>query len=171
MEILNKKIHPQSSPSTNLGFLGLIIAGCTSSNISLGTMNGRNELTEVLRLKPSSTRSNKKEIFSLNEIIANKKTLDNLKHLKLGWNGYQSLPIDITVLKKADFLVNQLERQPKIFPTGRGTLQFEFSNKEDYLEIEISSTENSFFEQKTENEFEGHISTEMINEKVNEFFA
>ncbi|MFM7852685.1 MAG: hypothetical protein ACKO96_12420, partial [Flammeovirgaceae bacterium] len=59
----------------------------------------------------------------------------------------------------------------KIFPTGRGTLQFEFSNNEDYLEIEISSAENSFFEQKKENEFEGKISTEMINEKVNEFFA
>ncbi|MFM7855647.1 MAG: hypothetical protein ACKO96_27895, partial [Flammeovirgaceae bacterium] len=118
MRILNKKIHPQSSPSsTNLGFLGLIIAGCTSSNINLGMMNGNDELSEVFRLKPSSTRSNKKEIFSLNEVIANKKTLDNLKSLKLGWNGYQSLPINVSVMEKAELLINQLERQPKIFPT------------------------------------------------------
>lgn len=168
--MLNRKVYPQSSPTNNLGFIGLIIVGCTSSNIS-HSMNDSKEVMESLKVKSSSTRSNKKEIFSLSEIIANKKTLESIKKLEPGWNGYNSIAINDKVIENSFLLINQLERQPKIFPTGRGTLQFEFSNNEDYLEIEISTSESSFFEQKNSKESEGQISIDMINEKVNEFFA
>ncbi len=168
--MLNKKIYPQSSPTNNLGFIGLIIVGCTSSNIS-HNMNDSKEVMESLKVKSSSTRSNKKEVFSLSEIIINKKTLENIKKLEPDWNGYNSIAIDDKVIASAFSLINQLERQPKIFPTGRGTLQFEFSNDDDYLEFEISTSENSFFEQKKNQESEGQVPMDKINEKVNEFFA
>ncbi len=150
--------------------MGLIIVGCTSSNIG-HSMNYSKEVMESLKIKSSSTRSNRKEVFSLSEIITNKKTLENIKTLEPGWNGYNSIAIDGKVIESAFSLINQLERQPKIFPTGRGTLQFEFSNNDDYLEIEISTTENLFFEQKKNRKSEGQLSMDMINEKVNEFFA
>jgi hypothetical protein len=167
-----KKVYNQSSQSaiSNISFISMILVGCTSTSLASG-IEEKNEIMNGIKFKSSSTRSNKKEIFSLSEIISNKKTLINLEKLEKGWNGYNAEPIDKEIIYSVLHLISDLDRQPKIFPTGRGTIQIEYSNQDDHLEIEISKHTNSFFEQKNQQDSEGIILIDKINEKVNEFFT
>jgi hypothetical protein len=63
--------------------------------------------------------------------------------LKRGWNGYDGLPFERELLERCVHFLYQSEllcRQPDIFPTGRGSIQFEYERADGrYLEIEIFS--------------------------------
>ena len=122
--------------------------------------------------KPSSTRFNIRERYSLDKLISNKKILDNFKTLSPNWNGYDAEPISSNLVAIVSDLISSLDYQPKIFPTGRGSIQIEYhkSNKE-YLEIEISEESTFFYSVKGESEEEGDIDINNISELINGFLA
>lgn len=71
------------------------------------------------------------------------KSMDNLKKLnriaglKDDWNLHGASSFSESLLKLCRNLLLKLNRQPDIFPTANNSIQFEFKNKDDYLEIEI----------------------------------
>ena len=69
-------------------------------------------------------------------------TIDEISKLERGFNGYDALPIDKSVIEQARTIVDILKYQPFIVPTGRRTIQFEYhiSNPtKHYMEFEIYS--------------------------------
>lgn len=66
------------------------------------------------------------------------RALKQIQDLPKDWNGYGGAVISLNVIELARNIVMQLEYQPEIYPTGRGTIQmqYELSDKS-YLEFEI----------------------------------
>lgn len=63
--------------------------------------------------------------------------LSDFEELDWGWNGYGAPPIPNQILERARSLSSYLEEKDvEVFPTGRGTVQFEFSIG-DVKEVEI----------------------------------
>lgn len=71
------------------------------------------------------------------------KSMDNLKKLnriadlKDDWNLYGASSFSESLIEFCRNMLLKLNRQPDIFPTANNSIQFEFKNKDDYLEIEI----------------------------------
>lgn len=71
------------------------------------------------------------------------KSMDNLKKLnriaglKDDWNLHGASSFSESLLKLCRNMLLKLKRQPDIFPTANNSIQFEFENNDDYLEIEI----------------------------------
>lgn len=71
------------------------------------------------------------------------KSMDNLKKLnriaglKDDWNLHGASSFNELLVELCRNLLFKLNRQPDIFPTANNSIQFEFKNKDDYLEIEI----------------------------------
>jgi hypothetical protein len=65
--------------------------------------------------------------------------LQILSYLNLpnNWNGNDAKAISKNIVDKAIGLLINIDHQPEIFPTGRNTIQFEYENSDNYLEIEI----------------------------------
>lgn len=62
--------------------------------------------------------------------LINERLINNLTKLKKDWDGYNALTFkkkDIELFKK---VVLSLSKQPKISPTGRGSLYLEYAGKE-----------------------------------------
>lgn len=75
------------------------------------------------------------------EMLSNLSTLSSFSSLEKGWDGYRADPLDKRLIEFSRALVSSLpqDRQPDIFPTPRGTIQFEYEkNNGRYLEIEVS---------------------------------
>lgn len=67
--------------------------------------------------------------------------LENISKLEENWNGYNCKPIPKEVCDFSTNIIRKLgDFQPKIFPTGRGSVQFEYEKNEEYLEFEIFSS-------------------------------
>ena len=98
--------------------------------------------------------------------------IQNFSEYKKNWNGYDAKPITKTIIKKADNFINIIEKQPKVFPTSRSTIQFEWDSiKNKYLEIEIFSNHYSIL--KIYNEKQIEFETNKINdcmEAIDEYF-
>lgn len=77
------------------------------------------------------------------KIMENFDRIDSFKALKEGWNGYGAQPISIETINRAQDLIFKLNYQPKVFPTGRNSVQFDFFKDDDNL-IEIEIFENHF---------------------------
>ena len=68
----------------------------------------------------------------------NMKTLSMIESLEENWNGYGAPPFQKELIDKVKCIIKNLDEQPEIFPTGRGTIQLEYNSKdESYLEFEI----------------------------------
>ena len=69
--------------------------------------------------------------------------LSDIAKLEDDWNGYGAKPIPSTVIEFARKIILTLDdqHQPRIYPTARQTIQFEYENDErSYLEFEIWGT-------------------------------
>lgn len=70
--------------------------------------------------------------------IENTKKIESFLKYDNGWNSYSATKFDIDIILRAINLLPLFEKQPKVFPTGRSTVQFEFSlSRNRYYEIEI----------------------------------
>lgn len=81
------------------------------------------------------------------------KILD-FRNLKENWNGYDAKNFDDkTIIKAIDISRKFINCQlPEIFPTARGTVQFEWKNKNTgYLEFEVGSEYVAMLEMDGEN--------------------
>ena len=89
----------------------------------------------------TSFYSGEKDYFVLNDkLTTNLEKISNIASLKEGWNGYNARPFSEFVLLKARQVICGLpiNLQPDLFPTGRGSIQFEYhGNNNNYLEFEL----------------------------------
>ena len=89
------------------------------------------------------------------------KKLTDLARLEKGWDGYEAPPIDKRVLLNAADIIKKLKTgigDWELFPTLRGTVQFERScNKKKYVEIEIYPEKYVVFTMERENSIEAHL--------------
>lgn len=121
---------------------------------------------------PSSTRLNDSNRFSLEQLKHNKRKLQAFKTLESNWNGYGGLPFSESVLSEVEKIISNLDYQPEIFPTGRGTIQIEkFIDDNNQIEIEISQDEIFVYQVKDGKEIEKEISSNEINELISELYA
>ena len=68
----------------------------------------------------------------------NMKTLSIIESLEENWNGYGAPPFQKELIDKVKCIIKNLDEQPEIFPTGRGTIQLEYESKDkSYLEFEV----------------------------------
>ncbi len=121
----------------------------------------------------STRRITRNEEYSLDRLKVNKRLLDNYKNLKSNWNGYRGEPINNVIIKKVESLIINLEFQPKLFPTGRGTIQMEYYLDDKSL-IEIEVFEDEFFLYKEENGSEYEVSikdNQTLQEMIFNFYA
>ena len=64
--------------------------------------------------------------------------LDQIAKLEDDWNGYGSKAFSKELVEKCKDIISTLELQPKIFPTGRQSIQFQYELEDrSYLEFEI----------------------------------
>ena len=64
--------------------------------------------------------------------------LDEIAKLEENWNGYGAKAFSQELIGKCKDIINNLEFQPKIFPTGRKSVQFQYELEDrSYLEFEI----------------------------------
>lgn len=122
------------------------------------------------RLEVTTVTSQKK--YSLDRLLQNKSIIKSLVNLEDDWNGYGGQPIDQELIERVDKILPQFEIQPQIFPTGRGSIQFDFFKDEDnFLEIEISSEEISVYKKIGDDEEEFKLDYPGLITLANEFNA
>lgn len=64
-------------------------------------------------------------------------SLDEIAGYKQNWNGYGAEPFSPKLIENAKLIVDQLFNYPMIFPTAAGSIQFEFTSDNVYIEVEI----------------------------------
>ena len=103
----------------------------------------------------------------------NLKTLSGFKQLAADWNGNGAMPFETALLEKAERILQSLAYQPRIFPTARQSVQFEYHRKNgDYLEFEIFDTKIvAYSEQKGQEEERELNFLEDIDTLVKGFYA
>lgn len=88
--------------------------------------------------------------FDLNLYLKKQNNIEKLRSflkLKENWNDYGAKPFNKQLIDKCIKLISSLKLnyQPDIFPTGIGTIQFEYEKTDgNYLEIEIASDKMGF---------------------------
>lgn len=76
-------------------------------------------------------------------IITQKESLEKLKSIKnleYDWDGYEAEPMNPEIYNNASKLIEKIIIPPRVFPTGNGSIQFEYhkkNNDDEYLEFEI----------------------------------
>lgn len=125
----------------------------------------------ILLETPNSTRFNNSERFSLEQFKINKRKLESLKKIKENWNGYGGQVISHTLIAKVISILSELDYQPQIFPTGRGTIQIEkYINNENLVEIEISENEIFAYQIKNGEEKESLVSVNEISKIISDIY-
>lgn len=75
--------------------------------------------------------------------------VSSFAELSQGWDGYDAEPIPEAVISQAINVLYELRFTPSIYPTGRGSIQFEhFEDDDNLIEVEIFSDHISCFEVK-----------------------
>jgi hypothetical protein len=108
------------------------------------------------------------------KLDSNKEKLNHFKNLELNWNFSNALPFTQTLITKVENLLEHLTVQPKIFPTGRQSIQFEYEKTNgDYLEFEVFEDSVIYLLIKNNTEIEKQIPLNHINfnQLINNFYA
>lgn len=122
----------------------------------------------------SSSTATKKGATFFERLDSNKEKLNNFRNLEYNWNYADALPFTKTLIDKVENLLEHLTVQPKIFPTGRQSIQFEYEKSNgDYLEFEIFEDIVVYLLIKNGTEIEKQIPLININfnQIINNFYA
>ena len=169
---MEKRLHNQTNPSVKrFNLIGIIFASSGGASYPDNNLTSDIEPKTMKESVVSSTRPNNPNRFSLDKLKMNKYKLESFKSLTLNWNGYDGKQISSSLIDTTINLLAELDYQPKIFPTGRGSIQIEYQQSENYIEIEVTGTENYVFSIKNGVEKSFEISFDKIPAVVNEFFA
>lgn len=80
-------------------------------------------------------------LFMKPEVIKSIKRLRDIESLAPDWNGYGARSFSGALIDKCERIVSSLSVQPLIYPTGRGSIQFQYElGDRSYLEFEIYET-------------------------------
>lgn len=63
--------------------------------------------------------------------------IQSFSSLRRGWDFYHAEPIPVEVCGRAYLLTGALQEVPEVFPTGRKSIQLEFTNGSRELEVEV----------------------------------
>lgn len=119
----------------------------------------------------TSTRVNRPERYSLEKLKNNKQKLNYFKNLNENWNSYNGAKIDESIISKIEGILPNLDYQPQIFPTGRGTIQFEkYIDDDNFIEIEISKNSIFVYQVKNGIETERVINEDEINTLISDLY-
>lgn len=104
----------------------------------------------------------------------NLKLINNLHEFTENWNGYGGKGFTKELCDFSAYILKKLDGkdQPKVFPTGRKSIQFEYEKENgEYLEFEIYSPNRIEMFRILENqeEIEKNIDLEELEELVKEF--
>uniref|UniRef100_UPI0040577811 hypothetical protein n=1 Tax=Acetatifactor sp. TaxID=1872090 RepID=UPI0040577811 len=70
--------------------------------------------------------------------LENLDRINDIRKLEDNWNGYDSKAINDTVIAMAEEVIRSISYQPKLYPTGRDSIQMQYElNDRSYLEFEI----------------------------------
>jgi len=109
---------------------------------------------------------NNKQVFNLN-------LLESFRTLNDNWNGNGATKFSNELIEEVKSILLKLDVPPKIYPTGRKSIQLEYEKKNgDYIEFEIFANNiiNCFLI-KGETETEKKINANQINEFLLNFYA
>ena len=111
----------------------------------------------------------------MNNIIKeNLEKIQDISELKDDWNGNGASAVKDTLIQKMKYLVLRLNIQPEIFPTARGSIQFEYEKETgEYLEFELFDTRLKVFTMDSDgNDYSYDMDTDIdkINEVINKFY-
>lgn len=169
---MEKRLHNQTNPSVKrFSLIGIIFASSGGAFYPNSDLTSDIEPKTMIESMVSSTRPNNPNRFSLDKLKMNKYKLESFKCLAGNWNGYQGQKISPSLIDRTINLITELDYQPKIFSTGRGSIQIEYQQAENYIEIEVAENENYVFSIKNGEEKSFEISLDKIPVVVNEFFA
>lgn len=91
--------------------------------------------------KPTSLRDTKgfkSNYLQMYEKLRNKIKLNYIKSLQNDWDGYGSESFSETLIIKSKDIIEKLDKQPELFPTGVQSISMEYLDiPERYLEFEI----------------------------------
>lgn len=152
--------------------LGIIASSSTQSERYFISSNIECHPSILTISNPNSTRFNNSERFSLEQLKNNKKKLESFKLLPANWNGYNGESFDAELIEKVKKIVSELEYQPLVFPTGRGSIQIERQIDDyNFVEIEISKNEIFAYQVREGQELEKEISVDEINSLFSELYV
>lgn len=167
----SKTIRSYNPVLVSLAAITFMASTDSASSRRIVSNPNSSEITEVIK-SSSATRFNNQERYSLDKLKMNRMKLQSLNNLKFNWNGYQGEPINNEVIQLVDEIIKELEYQPNIFPTGRGSVQVEYYINEDkQLEIEISPDEIFMYEINNGIEEEKNITSKEVFKVINNFYA
>lgn len=84
--------------------------------------------------------------FALKDFNIALEKINSFKNLETNWDTYGALPITDIVINSSLTFLNKFKIIPDIFPTGRGSIQFEFEKSNgDYLEFEIFTDKINYY--------------------------
>lgn len=144
----------------------------SAKSVLINEMHSTNS-TYFLKAGISSSDTNISKESNLYKLSSNLTLLESYKYLKDNWNGYGAKPFTSSFIERLKDIVIALEFSPKIFPTGRNSIQLEFEKKNgDYLEFEVyNSGEIHYYKTTKELEKEGKLSSKEINSYIRSFYA
>ena len=111
----------------------------------------------------------------MNNIIKeNLEKIQDISELKDDWNGNGASAVKDTLIQKMKYLILRLNIQPKIFPTARGSIQFEYEKETgEYLEFELFDTKLKVLTMGSDGNnysYNMDIDIEEINKVIDEFY-
>lgn len=113
------------------------------------------------------------------EVITSSPELENSKAILRGflelednWNTYGAVRFDLELINRVEAIISNIDVQPHIFATGRGSIQLEFEkNNGDYLEFEIYKDKITMLRILSDKEEEIDISSNQVNNYIIAFNA
>ena len=112
----------------------------------------------------------------MNDLKNNIKKLDAISELKHNWDLHDAPEFNKLLIEyckeKIYELEDRLKAQPEIFPTNNETIQFEFKNSSDWLEVEIPNNMSHIdcFMFKNDKETEQQCSLDALLKVVELFY-
>lgn len=89
------------------------------------------ELLYPKRLSSLSSRLNPTYLSDARKKQINRIKLNEISNLEFDWNENGVEPFSKELISITNAIFNDMERQPKIFPTARHSIQFEYENEYD----------------------------------------
>lgn len=151
-------------------YLTLPLVEETTINYKFGG-NISPEYSAIQTTNTSTFNARNNQVFLI-ELLENKKKLESFKKLNFNWNLAYANKFDEAFIDKISSQLANIQIQPKVFPTGRNSIQLEYEKENgDYLELEIFEQSVSCLKIKNNQENEEKINLDNINTIVNEFYA
>lgn len=133
------------------------------------TQSASKYVSEVLQNQGTTGKYN--YTIPTNKIRMNLLKLNKYKGYQRGWNGYDGLPFSGRLIDSVMNILLNIPYSPHVSPTGRGSIQFDYSRGQNSMEIEIFEDRVDIFEVIDEQENEYTVTIDQLSTSINRFYA